>query len=286
MLLPPLLLLWAAAPQAPAAERTPEEALALAVAAQRTGDKDHRVEFFGIDLNLRERGETPRELEVTLLYDSRRRGSLQLILDDSGRGGVRVEKGYDGERYWLKEQDHEPILLAGRDFARDRELIDDTLGLCEELLLLFDLERLKARTSDLELAQATLFVGGQQRPHEVLRGAISLADRRRRFALWLDRETWLPSRLTLEADDPTVEAGGDEAAAADPEVLLAQEFDLSAYHDFPFLGSDSTQGRLLPRLVREYRRDAEGDRTQVRILELQLVQWRLAPRIRKLEGPR
>ncbi len=280
------LLALAAQDPAPAGTPEPAEALARAVAAQRVGERAPAVEHFGLDLNLRERGETPREVDVTVLFTLAQGGRLQLILDDSERGGVRVEKGYDGERYWLREQDREPVELAGREYAQDREVIDETLDLCEELLLLFDLDRLQQQTRDLGITAGTLVRRDSSQPHWILTGAILLHDEPRRFGLWLDQETWLPSRLTLEspavAETPLDPPAEGEAEAA--PAVVRQEFDLGAYHDFPLLGSEEPQGRLLPRMVREYRRDENGARHAVRWLELHNVQWRLAPRIRRLPG--
>lgn len=282
-----LLLALASQDPAPAGTPEPADALARAVAAQRVGERAPAVEHFGLDLNLRERGETPREVDVTVLFTLTQGGRLQLILDDSERGGVRVEKGFDGDRYWLKEQDREPVVLSGREYAQDREAIDETLDLCEELLLLFDLDRLQQQTRDLEITAGTLVRRDASQPHWILTGAILLHDEPRRFGLWLDQETWLPSRLTLES--PAVEEtpldplqAPDQEGAAPRKVR--QEFDLGAYHDFPLLGSEEPQGRLLPRMVREYRRDENGARHAVRWLELHNVQWRLAPRIRRLPG--
>ncbi|RMH04096.1 MAG: hypothetical protein D6702_03990 [Planctomycetota bacterium] len=283
-------MILAAAALALAAQLPPaEEILARAVSAQVTDDADHRVEFFRLALNLRERGETPREVDVSVAYDGRRGGRVHLVLDDSARGGVRVEKGFDGPHYWAREQDGEPIELVGRDFAQDREAIDETLDLCEQLLVLFDLERLRARVKDLSAEEGTLTRRGVEVPHWILRGRVLLADRPRRFALWVDPVTGLPSRLALSLPPTEAPAAGDEEPPPTPPEGTDgawQEFDLSAYHDFPFLGTEEPQGRLLPRLVREYRRDPDGRRSEVRILELHEVQWRLPPRLRSFSaGP-
>ncbi len=303
----PLLLSLLAAPcllQEPAPPSEAELALARAVEAQVTGAESHRVEHFGIDLDFQERGETPRELAVSLRYDSDKGGRLQLITDDSERGGVRVEKGFDGRRYWIKQPDQEPMELLGRDFARDRDTIDDTLDLCEELLLLFDLERLQARTQELTLEARTVEGKDGPRAVQVLGGTVMLADQKRRFELFLDPESWLPFRLALEPAAPLVPAAppsepGDEATpeearaedqeaaaalALDPPApLLSQEFDLQHFHDFPYLGNeDSPQGRLLPRTLKEFRRDPDGGRVLLRIVALHEVQWRRAPKFRRL----
>ncbi len=281
----PLALLLAAplSLQEPAQAPSPEEALDRAIAAQLTDGRAIRVEHFGIELNLRERGETPREVDVTVLYDYRKGGRLQLVLDDSERGGVTVEKGYDGEHYWLREKGQPQLSLAGREYAKDRELIDDTLDLCEELLLLFDLERLKARARELSVSEGSIARRSEAAPHWVLQGSMLLQDHPRAFALWLDATTWLPSRLSVESDPEgraEGEAGAGDGDAEPAAPVLDQEFDLSAYSDFSVLGSEELmQGRLLPRSVKEYRRDQDGGRVQVRILELHHVQWRKPPRI-------
>lgn len=258
----------------------PAEVLARAIAAQLTAPAPAAVDHFVIRLNLRERGAAPREIDVDVLYDAGDGGRLLLVLDDSAHGGVRVEKGFQDGRYWLRQQDEEPIDLVGRDYARDREAIDQGLELCEQLLLLFDLEQLRARAQDLTLEDATLARGGEEQPHAVLRGSILLGDRPRRFALWIERASWLPSRLTLELP-PAPAADGVEPAA--PAAPVLQEFDLRGWHDFPVHERDMAQGRLVPRLVTEFHRAPGGAREEVRILELHDVQWRLRPRFPELQ---
>ena len=62
-----------------------------------------------------------------------------------------MEKGYNGKRYWLV--DDEGILqdLSAREFALDREAIDEILTLCADLLMLLDPQSLQKQAKEIHV---------------------------------------------------------------------------------------------------------------------------------------
>ncbi|MFQ5750234.1 MAG: hypothetical protein ACE5H3_12395, partial [Planctomycetota bacterium] len=142
-----LLLLLVPGPlfQQPASSTPAVDALfRRAAAAQFTpGSSPAEVHGFRMDLNLRERGEHPREIGFELAWRDVSGGMLRIRVDDPERGSL-VE-GFDGRRYWLREEGGPLRFLQGHEFTRDREKIDQALDLCQDLLVLLDLEPLRKR---------------------------------------------------------------------------------------------------------------------------------------------
>jgi len=264
MLLAAILLLQAAggpatAPQEPAGD--PARALLRrVVAAQLAEPAPPRVEGFRARLNIRERDEHRREFDLQVLYRREGGGRIRLRVEDARRGTV-VEKGFDGRRYWLLDEDGRLHDLGGREYRQDRESLDEALDQAEELLLLLDLQGLAERARELRLFAED----GRQ-------GIQGILDRRGRpwtFRLHLDTDLQ-PVRLDL-LPPPEEEPAGAGAPAAAPELMR-----------FVLLRPGVFEGRRMPRVIHQYL----GDRPlPVRLLEVRALEWRQPPPPQALAAP-
>lgn len=214
---------------AAAVQETADELLRRAVAAQLApelaGAPARPLEGFRLALNLRERTETAREVDLDLRY-RRAGGRVRIGVRDAQRG-TRIEKGFDGQRYWLRDDRGEVVELAGREFARDRDAIDDARGLCEDLFVLLDLDGLRERARDLELAAG-------EDGTRVLRGTWERGGRTWKFALELRGADLLPVSLELAPPPPPE---GEPPQPRQRFVLLAHA---------------RLEGRRVPRVIEEY----------------------------------
>jgi len=181
------------------------EFLAKLIAAQRTTEILPDVEFFAMEVNLREFGEErANQLDLRLDFDSRD-GSFRLAVDDIDYG-KRISKGWHPELgYWLVDPEDQLVRLDAKEFQNDRKMIDETLSFCEDFMLLFDLSRLKRKAGGLKLEK---YEGGQ-----VLKGVMRRSGR----ALWafelsVAKGQVLPHQLVLTPPAPQ-EPSASEAAA-------------------------------------------------------------------------
>ncbi|TAH35088.1 MAG: hypothetical protein EYC70_14995 [Planctomycetota bacterium] len=262
MPLPLLLLLLPAAqePASPAAASDPQaEALFQRVAAaQLAGGEPTAVEGFRVQLTLLERAETRREIDLLLLY-RQEGGHIRMSVTDSQRG-ARVEKGFDGQRYWLRDENQVLQDLGAREFARDRAALDDARKLCEELLLLMDLRRLREHARGLSLEDAA-------EDRRILRGRWDRNGAAWGFALQLAPD------LTAEALELTPPPPKEGEAA-----LPRQRYQLSAPTQF--------EDRRMPQVIEEFHDDERE--YFVRRIEVHKLQWRRPPSPAELaaESPR
>lgn len=226
--------------------------LERAVAAQFPNGKQQRVHGFRMLLNLRERSEVRQEFDLLHLYRAAGPGGVALIrsrLDDTDRG-TQIQKGFDGKRYWLADGTGEVQWLEGREFTLDREAIDDSLQLTEDLLLLLHLDALRLRATRLALLpdcpEGRVGVGG----------VLKREDRVWRFALELHADTLRPAELRLI---PRV-----EAQETDPPPSIRFVLDMHGV----------MEGLQFPRRIQQF----VNDQTQpIRILEIKRFEWRRPP---------
>ncbi len=192
------------------------------------------VDGFQLQVYLRDRGESPREVGFTLDYRQRDGESIGLRIDDPERG--RIDKGFDGRDYWLKEAEGERQLLNGHEFAKDRESIDEALDLCQDLLLILDVAQMEMRSRSLQWLPPQ---GEEEAKRSVLSGELRRAD-----------GSWVPFRLEVAHQQdgllPTMLDFGKppnplEEAPADSEALPFQRFELQAWKTF--------DGRNVPQIV-------------------------------------
>jgi len=192
------------------------------------------VDGFQLQVYLRDKGESPREVGFTLDYRQRDGESIGLRIDDPERG--RIDKGFDGRDYWLKEAEGEHQLLNGHEFAKDRESIDEALDMCQDLLLILDVAQMETRSRSLQLLPGQ---GGEKPAPSVLSGELRRAD-----------GSWVPFALEVTHQEdsllPTLLDFGKppsllQEAPANPEGLPFQRFELRLWKTY--------DGRNVPRLI-------------------------------------
>jgi hypothetical protein len=101
----------------------------------------------------------------------------------------QVSKGLDADGYWLRDEQGKLLTLEAKEYANDRETIDQTLAFCEDFLLLFDLDQLQKRAGGLKLRSTeteTILAGDMLRGREIWK-----------FRLVVIQGESLPSRLEL-----------------------------------------------------------------------------------------
>ena len=230
------------------APQSPESILSAMAAAQCEGKEVAEVRSFAMRVVLRDRSDVPREFTFDLLFGSEPE-RLRLTVDDPERG-IRVEKGFDGKRFWLHGPDQGLVDLSGREFTKDREAIAAAIDLSKDLLLVLDLARLGRKARDLESTR------------EGLAGVLPSPEGDWKFELRFAREIpgALPLALVLQPPAPPREDEEDENPAPPP----ARRFMLGAWEAF--------EGRKIPRLVEEY--SGSNQEFPVRILEVQDLIWR------------
>lgn len=232
----------APAPAAVPASDPAATALLREVAATQFASEERRlVDGFQLEVFLRERGERPNDVRFNLDFNLREGERIALRIDDPERG--RVDKGFDGRDYWLKEPQKERQLLNGHEFEKDREGIDEALDLCQDLLLVLDVAQLERRSRALSLdAEA-------EAEAPVLRGELRRADGRwLPFVLELRRteDGVEPTQLSLGTPPAPAPAEGEAAEAAPPaeEEIPYQRFRLLAWNEL--------DGRRIPQVVQMF----------------------------------
>lgn len=208
---------------------------------------------FQVDLRLRDRGETAREIELEMAYRGDNGGHLRMAFHDA-KGGERVQQGFDGKRYWLLDGNNQLQDLSSHEFELDRDRIDEAMDLCDELLLLLDIERLRSKAEDLTFVEGE--AGGS-----ALGGTISRFGKKWKFALHLNSDE-VPQILDMWPPAPR-SAPGEAQAEAPPK----QRYQMLFYKDF--------EGRRIPQQINEF----AGNETEfpVRMLELYGFRWRTPP---------
>ena len=230
------------------APQNPESILSAMAAAQCEGKEVPEVRSFAMRVVLRDRSDVPREFTFDLLFGSEPE-RVRLTMDDSERG-IRVEKGFDGKRFWLHGPAQGLVDLSGREFTKDREAITAALDLSKDLLLVLDLARLGREARDLEATR------------EGLAGVLPFPEGDWEFELLFAKETpgALPLALVLHPPAPPHE----EEKEGNPVSPPARRFMLGAWEAF--------EGRKIPRLVEEY--SGSSQEFPARILEVQDLIWR------------
>jgi hypothetical protein len=263
------------APPAPiaVAEDPAARALLQAVAQrQHAGGGGREVFAFDVQLNLRERGEQVNEFDLGLNYTRKSGELLKLSLFDRVRG-TRVEKGFDGRTYWLREDEGPQRDLSAHEFAEDRQAIDEAIELAADLLLVLDLATLGRRAADLRL---TTEANGER----VLNGRVPRGERTWEFAL----------RLAPSAAPDALQPRGLDLRERNPDVESAREIPYLQHRRFTLENYKAFQGRSVPQVITELDPAIEDPvEGTLRILELRALQWEdraLAPVEGALEVPK
>lgn len=261
------------------AERTPEPASApagtkrqdaeavieRAVAAQLGDSEPAPVQGFYVLLNLRLRGEQVQEIQFSQWYHTQRGGLLRQIINDPDVG-VRVEKGFDGRRFWQLTLEGEKVGefldLSSRNYIKDREKIFDSMLLSEKLALILDLEQLQVQANDLAVKAAD---GGH-----LVTGWLELGDEPWRFELLLRGDDYAAHSLRL--DPLPLE---DEKKRKDDE---------RAPQRFLFFGHHPFEGRKVPRRIDVFLGAQPGEAPD-QILEIRELKWRQPPPLEIFRAP-
>lgn len=242
----------AAVPEDPAAR-----ALLLALAQrQYAAGAEREVFAFDVQLNLRERGEQVNEFDLGLNYTRKAGELLKLSLYDRVRG-TRVEKGFDGRVYWLREDEGPQRDLSAHEYAEDRAAIDEAIELAADLLMVLDLSALARRATALRLTQAA---DGTR----TLDGLVPRGGKTWEFTMSLGpadaADAWQPRALDLRERNP------DPEAARETPILQHRRFTLEQYKAFA--------GRSVPQVITELDPAVEDPvEGALRILELRALQW-------------
>ncbi len=240
----------------PAAERF----LAAMVAAQRATAELPAVSAFEMKIHLRDFDASgAREADVVLAYHPDL-GELLMSIADSARAGAKVEKGFDAEGYWLRQEDGSLVDLGPREYQQDRAAIDESIDLCGDFLLLFDFERLQKRATGLRLAKGEK---GTELSGQLRRGRESWT-----FRLGVRAGQELPERLLLQAPPPPPKKGAEESLPPPPPPP-PQLFSFGDYRNF--------DGRLLPGFIDQMRSFEPLD--PLRSFEIRSFVWRDTARI-------
>ncbi len=252
---------------APAPSDPQAAALLQAVAdAQYAAGVGRAVDGFDVDLNLRERhDDTPNEYDFGLQYSCRAAATVVVRLHDPDKG-TRVEKGFNGRSYWLRDlnDDKAPLQdLSAHEFEQDRAAIDEALEFSADLLLVLDLAALSRAAEDLRLAS------GPQR-ERLLAGSVRRGEHLWQFTLVLPEQDGadgpLPSEMFLRLPNPDPEARAEQPAPIERHLRLAQ------YRRF--------NGRAIPLIVTEIlppSADEPQDDPDLpppsRIIEIRSLRW-------------
>ena len=232
--------------------QSPDSILSAMAAAQCEEREVPEVRSFAMRVVLRDRSDVPREFTFDLLFASEPE-RVRLTVDDPERG-IRVEKGFDGKRFWLQGTDQDSVDLSGREFTKDREAITAALDLSKDLLLVLDLARLGRKARELETTR------------EGLAGVFPSPEGDWKFELHFAMETpgALPRVLVLHPPAPPPERGGEEGTGKIPIAPPTRRFMLGTWEAF--------EDRKIPRLVEEY--SGSEQEFPLRILEVQDLIWR------------
>jgi hypothetical protein len=282
-------------PQMAPNEPDAEAFLAKLVAAQQIEDDLPPVTAFRMEFVLRDfqpdRG--GNELDVRVDFRSADAPRRDRAVDEQGKPlqgfeeirltandasfNELVSKGLDADGYWLRDEKGKLLTLEAKEYANDRETIDQTLTFCEDFLLLFDLDQLRKRAGGLKLDSSdteTTLIGEMLRGREVWR-----------FRLVVAKGEALPSRLELElpesAQVKTEPLEVEQAAQGTPVESPALGPQILTY----FFGKwEAHAGRLLPLEIDEFHGVVTPDNLPRRALDVKRFLWRVPAEIKTWRG--
>jgi hypothetical protein len=195
----------------------------------------------------------------------------------------QVSKGLDSDGYWLRDEMGTLLTLEAKEYANDRETIDQTLTFCEDFLLLFDLDQLNRRAGGLKLSVSET--------EDTLSGEMMRGREIWRFRLVVEKGEALPSRLVLELPESArvkpeprkdeLESDGVEPAADEkvtpveptPQVLSYSFSDWKPY-----------AGRLLPVYIDEFHGKVTPDTYPRRAIDVKRFLWSVPAEIKTWRG--
>lgn len=201
----------------------------------------------------------------------------------------QVSKGLDADGYWLRDDTGKLISLEAKEYANDRSAIDQTLTLCEDFLLLFDLEQLSQRAGGLKLRSSeseTILSGELMRGREVWRFRLVV----------IDGEA-LPSQLVLELPESS-RAKSEPAQPSDPDAAVAEPQDAAKDPVGPTVSAEPAPqvinyffydwmphaGRLLPIAIDEFHGVMTPDTLQRRSIDMKRFLWSVPAEIKTWRG--
>lgn len=200
----------------------------------------------------------------------------------------KVSKGLDAEGYWLRDGAGDLVSLEAKEYASDRLAIDQTLTLCEDFLLLFDLDQLGQRAGGLKLSSTET--------ESILSGEMMRSRELWRFQLVVEEGQALPSSLILELPEsarvkpeeseaergkPETEGTSDPTDSETAETALAPQV-LSYY----FSDWQPHAGRLLPVGIDEFHGVVTPDTYPRRVIDVKRFLWRDSAEIKTWRGPK
>jgi hypothetical protein len=210
-----------------------------------------------LDLYLKDRqdGEAS-EIGFSLEYLVSPREIIGMEIEDLERG-TSVQKGFNGNDYWLKEGDKEKQILSGHEFGKDRESIDEAMDLCSDLMLMLDFRQLEKRN----MPRAVLTHEDGRR---ILVGDLKRQEGSKwRYHLWLAADSLQPHRLEMarevevepQVEKTDVEDSSVNAAAVGPTPTANEEGNHAnretrvEYQRFELLHYDAFEGRFIPQWI-------------------------------------
>ncbi|MCH2101277.1 MAG: hypothetical protein MK209_05095, partial [Planctomycetes bacterium] len=218
--------------------------LAQLIASQRGGEDFPTVRGFRMEFDLRdfnpERGMNQLEVRVDyraqdLNADPPALESIRLLANDATYN-EKVSKGLDDAGYWLRDGKGKLITLESKEYAQDREAIDDTLIFSKDFLLLFDLDQIRKRAGGLKLMRietGSLLVGQLERRQKEIW----------KFELFVPKDKEFPTELVLQLPQKKKNPDGEkeETAASSLQYLIYQ-----------FGEWQTHAGRRLPSFIDEF----------------------------------
>jgi hypothetical protein len=272
-----------------------EAFLAKLVAAQQIEEDLPPVTAFRMEFKLRDynpdRG--MNELDVRVDFRSAEAPRRDQAVDEQGNPlqgfeeirltandasfNEQVSKGLDADGYWLRDEQGKLLTLEAKEYANDRETIDQTLAFCEDFLLLFDLDQLQKRAGGLKLSAnetETTLSGDMLRGREIWR-----------FRLVVSQGESLPSRLELELPE-SERAKLEPQEGAEPSQENAEDQPDPGPQVLTYFFGDweAHAGRLLPLYIDEFHGIVTPETYPRRALNVKRFLWRVPAEIRTWRG--
>ncbi|MBC8404696.1 MAG: hypothetical protein H8E15_05695 [Planctomycetes bacterium] len=266
------------------------------ILAQATEKDLPAVVGFGVNLDIRLFDPSGgNEFALQLFFLSEPIESVRMVIDDSN-SGTRIEKGFDADGFWLRDADDQLLALDSHEFEQDRAAIDESMVLCNDFLLLFDLKRLQRKASELALVRAD--------DHTLISGKLKRGREQWGFELFIPKDAQLPTRLSLQPPMPkpakvAVEAPagvgqdgkggspqgdlGDKAGLPKGDQLetekSAKQIPIPALPRLHYAFGDwvAYEGRLLPAWIEEFQ--GEDLQRPLRLMEILDFRWREPQRL-------
>jgi hypothetical protein len=221
-----------------------QELMSDVIAAQYNAEGARPMSNFSIDLFLRERGEHPREFGFYLLYSETKQKIFEIAIDDV-ENNTQVRKGFDGKRYWLKENGGEKQVLSGHEYTEDRQAIDDGIDLSADLMLILDLAQFADKNPPTTL---TIEADGTR----VLEGRILRQQQLFTYRIHVATDQLLPSIVDF--------------------ILFDDEQQLKQIQRFATLAYKEYHGRSVPQVIYEFDTD-DSEALPLRIYEIHGLDW-------------